>query len=257
MNPYTSEERSFPLNGAPKSGARTQKLNTPARTIRRPMIITTIPVPDPRPMPHHAMPRPAITRIALPQKLAMNFANAIGYLYRVMVKVYHARYVGKRLQCILRYMQITSPAFENGERIPAKYTCEGDRLLSPELAINDVPEAAQTLALIMDDPDVPKALRPDGNFTHWVLFNILPETALIPEGGTLGTPGVNGTGDTGYRGPCPPPDYEPKTHRYLFKLYALDTRLDLPEGATKEDVEAAMEDRILATAELVGTYSRD
>ncbi|HUY05620.1 MAG TPA: YbhB/YbcL family Raf kinase inhibitor-like protein [Candidatus Paceibacterota bacterium] len=154
-------------------------------------------------------------------------------------------------------MQITSPAFEHGERIPQAYTCEGDRLLSPELAIDSVPEAAQSLVLIMDDPDVPKVLRPDGNFTHWVLFNIPPATTIIPEGGTLGTSGLNGTGDTGYRGPCPPPDYEPKTHRYFFKLYALDTMLDLPEGATKEDVEAAMSGHILTSAELVGTYSRD
>ena len=154
------------------------------------------------------------------------------------------------------HMEITSPAFENGERIPAAYTCDGDRLLSPELAFSGVPAAAQSLALIMDDPDVPKVLRPDGNFTHWVLFDIPPETTLIPEGGTIGTSGVNGAGGTGYRGPCPPPEYEPKTHRYFFELYALDTVLDLPEGASKEDVEAAMDGHILDIAELVGTYSR-
>ncbi len=154
-------------------------------------------------------------------------------------------------------MQITSPAFENGERIPTKYTCDGDRLLSPELTFTGVPETARSLALIMDDPDVPKVLRPDGNFTHWVLFNIPPETTSIPEGGTIGTAGVNGTGETGYRGPCPPPEYEPTMHRYFFKLYALDTKLDLPEGATKEEVEAAIEGHALATAELYGTYSRN
>lgn len=153
-------------------------------------------------------------------------------------------------------MKIESPAFAHEARIPATYTCDGDRMLSPALAISDVPEGTETLVLLMDDPDVPKELKPDGHFTHWVLFNIPPSTESIPEGGTVGTPGVNGRGDASYTGPCPPPDHEPKTHRYIFSLYALDTTLDLEEGASKEDVEAAMANHIIETAELIGTYSR-
>ncbi len=153
-------------------------------------------------------------------------------------------------------MQITSPAFENRGRIPAIYTCDGERLRSPELAVSDIPEATRSLALIMDDPDAPKALRPSGLFVHWVLFNIPPETRTIPEGATLGTPGVNTRGDASYTGPCPPSEYEPSTHRYFFRLYALDTMLDLAEGASREEVEATMQGHVLANAELMGTYSR-
>jgi len=153
-------------------------------------------------------------------------------------------------------MRLTSPSFENAARIPERYTCDGDRFLSPPLAIADVPEAAQSLVLIVDDPDVPKELREDGNFTHWVLFNIPPETSIIPEGAEAGTAGANTRGDACYIGPCPPSEYEPKTHRYFFKLYALDATLDLLEGASKEDVEAVMRNHIIATAEIIGTYSK-
>jgi Raf kinase inhibitor-like YbhB/YbcL family protein len=153
-------------------------------------------------------------------------------------------------------MQITSPVFESGGKIPQTYTCDGNPLLSPPLSISEVPYGAQSLALIVDDPDVPKALMESGNFTHWILFNIGPLTLEIPENGSLGVPGTNGRGDQAYTGPCPPPDYEPTTHRYFFKLYALDTVLNLPPGASKEDLEAAMQGHILETAELIGTYSR-
>lgn len=152
-------------------------------------------------------------------------------------------------------MQITSPAFRDGERIPEKYTCDGDRFLSPPLDIAGVPSEAQSLALIADDPDVPKALG-GGTFTHWVLFNIPPVTTTIPEGAPVWTSGANTRGEPRYTGPCPPPGYEPSTHRYFFKLYALDTTLDIAEGAAKEAVEAAMSSHILATAELIGTYSK-
>lgn len=153
-------------------------------------------------------------------------------------------------------MQLTSPVFQHGERIPERYTCDGDRSLSPPLAIAGVPAGAQSLVLLMDDPDVPKALRPGGSFTHWVLFNIPPGTSLIPEGETVGVPGVTTAGKTGYTGPCPPPQYEPVMHRYFFKLYALDTMLDLAEGASRDEIEAAMSGHVIAAAELMGTYSR-
>jgi Raf kinase inhibitor-like YbhB/YbcL family protein len=131
-------------------------------------------------------------------------------------------------------MKITSSAFQNAERIPEKYTCDGDQFLSPPLHITGIPETAQSLALVMDDPDVPKAFGHD-TFTHWVLFNIPPSTSRIPEGETAGTPGVNTRGDARYTGPCPSSDYEPSIHRYFFKIYALDTMLDLPEGTTKKE----------------------
>ncbi|MFA6503056.1 MAG: YbhB/YbcL family Raf kinase inhibitor-like protein [Candidatus Paceibacterota bacterium] len=153
-------------------------------------------------------------------------------------------------------MKLASPAFEHAGSIPPAYTCDGDRFLSPPLTITDVPEAAQSLVLIVDDPDVPKALREDGNFTHWVLFNISPATNDLPAGEGVGTAGANTRGDARYTGPCPPPEYEPKTHRYFFKLYALDTILDLAEGTSKEEVESAMSNHIIATTELLGTYAK-
>lgn len=153
-------------------------------------------------------------------------------------------------------MKIESLAFQNTGRIPEKYTCDGKRFLSPPLSITDVPEAAQSLVLIVDDPDVPQALRADGNFTHWIIFNIPPTTSLIREGEAIGTLGANTRGEPSYTGPCPPLEYEPSTHRYFFKLYALDTMLNLEEGAPKEEVESAMAIHALTTAELMGTYSR-
>jgi Raf kinase inhibitor-like YbhB/YbcL family protein len=153
-------------------------------------------------------------------------------------------------------MKLTSSAFEKGASIPAKYSCDGDRFLSPPLTISGVPKKAQSLVLIMDDPDVPKEFIPSGIFVHWVSFNIPPETKEIPEGMKIGVLGVNGRGEIQYTGPCPPPDREPKAHRYVFKLFALDTPLTLSEGATKEDVETAMGGHVLAHAELIGMYSR-
>jgi Raf kinase inhibitor-like YbhB/YbcL family protein len=153
-------------------------------------------------------------------------------------------------------MQIASSAFQNSERIPEKYTCDGEHFLSPPLSITNVPETAQSLVLIVDDPDVPKTLRADGNFTHWVVFNISPTISLIREGEVIGTLGTNTRGESRYTGPCPPTEYEPSTHRYFFKLYALDTTLDLEEGASKENVEDAVHNHIIATAEIIGTYSR-
>ncbi len=153
-------------------------------------------------------------------------------------------------------LSLTSPAFEQGGSIPARYTCDGTRTLSPALVWGGVPEGAVSLVLIADDPDVPKAIKPDGVFDHWTLFNIPPTTAGISEGGSVGTAGVNGAGNSAYTGPCPPPQYEPSEHRYFFRLYALDTSLDLPEGATKAQVLAAMEGRVIAQAELMGRYKR-
>jgi Raf kinase inhibitor-like YbhB/YbcL family protein len=148
-------------------------------------------------------------------------------------------------------MKITSTAFGENERIPSVYTCDGANT-SPELRIDDVPSDAKSLVLLMDDPDVPKNLRPDGNFDHWVMYDIAPDTKVIPEGRFAGIEGNNGTGKIGYIGPCPPD----REHRYFFKLYALDTKLDLPSGKSKKEIQDAILGHVLTSAELIGRYER-
>lgn len=154
---------------------------------------------------------------------------------------------------------LASVAFENGGAIPAKYTCDGDPTLSPPLSIAGVPEKAQSLVLIMDDPDIPEVKKKEygiSAFDHWTLFNIPPETREIGEGETVGTPGATTRGDLRYTGPCPPPQYEPSEHRYVFKLYALSAPLTLSAGATKREVLDALAPLVLAETELIGRYSR-
>lgn len=147
-------------------------------------------------------------------------------------------------------LTITSPNFENNGLIPSKYTCDGANT-SPGLKIEGTPEEAKSLVIIMDDPD---AIKPAGRvWDHWIVFNIPPTTTEIPEGEEPeGIHGLGTSGNKDYNGPCPP-DAE---HRYFFKVFALDTELDLAEGATKSDVEGAMEGHILAKGELVGRYER-
>lgn len=147
-------------------------------------------------------------------------------------------------------MRLFSPSFQHSERIPIQYTCDGGDAIPP-LQISEVPEGAQSLALIMDDPDAPI----EGSFVHWVVWNISPETQEIPEGvaPSGSVQGTNNFGNIGYGGPCPPSG----EHRYLFKLYALDKEMDLEEGAEKVDVEAAMEGSILDSTTLMGLYSRE
>ena len=153
-------------------------------------------------------------------------------------------------------MQLTSPAFLHEGLIPTKYSCDGANI-SPTLSIAGVPKEARSLVLIMDDPDVPKALRRDGVFDHWTLYNIPPTTTLFEEGGLLGTAGANGRGDAKYTGPCPPQEYQPTMHRYFFRLYALDVpTLQFAKLPTKKDLLAAMEGHVIATTELMGTYDR-
>ena len=153
-------------------------------------------------------------------------------------------------------LTLHSSVFDNGSLIPRTYTCEGDNI-SPPLAIAGVPAGARSLALVMDDPDVPKALRPEGVFDHWVVFNIPPTTADIPEGGPVpGVEGVHTRGKAGYTGPCPPLEYEPSEHRYFFRLYALDTVLDMGAGATKAQLLQAIGGHIVEEAELMGRYRK-
>lgn len=149
-------------------------------------------------------------------------------------------------------MKIQSPAFSDNGVIPSKYTCDGDNA-NPPLVISGVPTEAKSLALIMEDPDVPKSLRSDGMFDHWVVWNIPPGTTQIPENTAApGVQGNNGSGKPGYTGPCPPD----REHRYFFKLYALDRELSLAPGSTKAQLEMAINDYTIARAELMGKYDR-
>jgi Raf kinase inhibitor-like YbhB/YbcL family protein len=145
--------------------------------------------------------------------------------------------------------QITAPAFADGATVPDVYTCQGDDV-SPELNWQAPPAATQSLALIVDDPDAP-----GGTFTHWVLFNVPAATRQLSAGNnTIGVAGQNGFGSSGYRGPCPPAG---GTHRYFFKLYALDVAtLNLPAGAARSDVEQALRDHIVGLAQLMGRFGR-
>ena len=149
-------------------------------------------------------------------------------------------------------MQLTSSAFTEGGKIPSKYTCEGLNI-NPELNFSNVPLHAKTLALILDDPDVPEYVRKERMFDHWVVFNIPPRTTRIPENSQpAGVPGKNTSGGLNYTGPCPPD----REHRYFFKLYALDKELDLPKGSTKSEVEKAMKGHVLSEAQLMGRYEK-
>ncbi len=145
-------------------------------------------------------------------------------------------------------MKLTSTAFSHNQEIPSKYTCDGENS-SPPLQISEVPEETQSLALISDDPDAPA-----GTWVHWLLWNVDPTTTEIPENSV--PPGsVEGTtsfGNTEYGGPCPPSG----THRYFFKLYALDTTLNLTADTTKEGLEEVMEGHILSRSELIGLYEK-
>lgn len=150
-------------------------------------------------------------------------------------------------------MQITSPAFREGGSIPQLYTCEGKNT-RPPLQFHSVPTQTKSLVLIMDDPDVPASIRPEKMYDHWIVFNIPPNTQGIHESGIV--PGIQGRSTNGkneYVGPCPPFG----EHRYFFKLYALDTFLHLQAGATKKEVEHAMEGHIVAKAELMGRYEKE
>ncbi|MGI9642496.1 MAG: YbhB/YbcL family Raf kinase inhibitor-like protein [Acidimicrobiia bacterium] len=143
-------------------------------------------------------------------------------------------------------MELTSTAFENEDAIPVRFTCDGDGI-SPALALAGVPADAQSLALIMEDPDAP-----NGTWDHWIAYDIPVTDEIAEDVGELGTAGTNSWGLTGYGGPCPPSG----THRYFFTIYALDSDLGLDEGATKDQVLGALNGRILAEGILMGTYSR-
>ncbi len=151
-------------------------------------------------------------------------------------------------------INMQSSAFEDGTAIPRVHTCD-DKDVSPPLSWSGVPQGTQSLALIMDDPDAPV-----GTWVHWVIYDMPPTLTGLPENvekspkvAGIGTQGTNDFRRVGYGGPCPPPG---KPHRYFFKLYALDTQLNLAPGATKAELEKAMRGHILAQGQLMATYKR-
>ena len=153
-----------------------------------------------------------------------------------------------------KQMQLTSAAFRNNESIPEQYTCEGKNI-SPPLAWTGAPPGTRSFVLIVDDPDAPH-----GVWTHWVVFDLPADTTSLtedtPKSQSITGNAKQGTNDfkqVGYGGPCPPPG---KSHRYFFKLYALDTMLDLEPGSSKKQIEAALANHILAQGQLIGTCQR-
>ena len=143
-------------------------------------------------------------------------------------------------------MTVTSPDFKEGQMIPPRFTCDGESV-NPGLVIENIPKDAKSLAMIVDDPDAP-----GGTFTHWVMYNV-PVTSRISTNSQPGIQGQNSKKRNGYAGPCPPAG---ETHRYFFKVYALDNKLNLKAGADKKTVEQAMQGHVLATGQLVGLYKK-
>jgi hypothetical protein len=151
-------------------------------------------------------------------------------------------------------MNLQSSAIRQGQPIPVVHTCDGEDL-SPDLAWSESPATTRSFALVMDDPDAPR-----GVWVHWVLFNLpadaielAPGVPRLPELPSGARQGVNDSGDVGYTGPCPPPG---RPHRYFFRLYALDSALNLPPGINRSDLDEAMTGHILDEATLMGTYQR-
>ena len=142
-------------------------------------------------------------------------------------------------------MKVTSPEFKNNGFIPKKFTCQGEDI-NPGLVIDNIPDETRSIALIVDDPDAPV-----GTWVHWVVYDI-PVVSRIDEDSIPGKQGMNDFRTKDYGGPCPPSG----THRYFFKVYALDAELNLEEGITKSDLEEAMQTHILDKAELIGLYKK-
>ena len=146
----------------------------------------------------------------------------------------------------MKELVVKSPSFQPNTPIPKKYSCDGENM-NPPLTIEGVPKESKSLALIVDDPDAPR-----GTFDHWVVWDIPPSTTKIAEHSVPGTEGLNGARQKGFMGPCPPSG----THRYFFKVYALDTALKLGAKTTKRDLEKAIQNHILGKGELIGLYHR-
>lgn len=150
------------------------------------------------------------------------------------------------MQTTISHFSISSPAFEHEGKIPAKYTCDGEKI-NPPVRIEYIPEGTQSLVIIVDDPDAPK-----GTFDHWIVWNIDP-VSFIEENSNPGLSGLNSAGKTGYHPPCPPSG----SHRYYFRVYALHIWIDLDSNADRRKLEHAMEGHIVEEAVLMGRYERN
>jgi Raf kinase inhibitor-like YbhB/YbcL family protein len=145
----------------------------------------------------------------------------------------------------MKELTVTSPAFQPNQTIPEKYSCNSQNI-NPPINIEGIPQGTRSLALILDDPDAPS-----GTFDHWIAWNISPSQTKIAEHTAPGVEGLNGLGEHGYTGPCPPPG---KPHRYTFRVYAVDTELGLGANSHKKDLESALKGHILAEGKLIGLY---
>lgn len=154
---------------------------------------------------------------------------------------------------------ITSSAFADGEALPTAYTCDSDAPSSPPLTITNPPAGTKSFVLTMYDPDIPQRFKDERGieaFDHWVMYGIPAGTREVGAGETPGTLGLSSAGSAEYVGACPPLDLEPTTHRYIFTVYALKGTVQFPSAPSRAEVEAAMENMILGTATLTGTYDR-
>ncbi|CAM3844846.1 YbhB/YbcL family Raf kinase inhibitor-like protein [Pontibacter korlensis] len=144
-------------------------------------------------------------------------------------------------------LQVSSFAFDKNAPIPPNYTCDGDNI-NPPLRIGDIPENAESLVIILEDPDAPK-----GTFTHWMVWGMPPRPNIEENSEPDGVTGPNGFGENKYMGPCPPSGEE---HRYFFKVHALDSKANLDPGSTREALEAFLGEKTIAYGELMGTYKK-
>jgi len=176
------------------------------------------------------------------------FGALILVVFAILLFIPHRKITENKIQLKKISMKISSSAFENNQEIPTKYTCDGKNT-NPPLSFSNIPQDAKSLALIMDDPDAPM-----GTFVHWVLYNMPVDTREIKEGSLSNNTvsGKNSAGSSLYIGPCPPSG----THKYFFKLYALDSMLDVGSNADKKVIEDAIQKHLLEKAQLVGLYSK-
>ena len=159
---------------------------------------------------------------------------------------------------LIKIMELTSTAFKNNTFIPKVYTCDGDNI-NPPLQITNAPADTKSFVLVMDDSDIPEVFKSKLNiekFNHWSVYNIPSNTTEILPNASIGLCGLHTRGEAVYTGPCPPTEYEPTTHRYSFRLYALSGVLEFTQTPTLDEIETQAQNSMLAKTELIGLYSR-
>lgn len=193
--------------------------------------------------------------------LGLSFLVVFAGAYVILSKDVHTPTpAGVPLETKLNTMalSLSSPAFEHNGKIPSKFTCDGEGV-NPSLEISGVPEGTETLVLVMDDPDIPQAVKDAQGiekFDHWVVYNLEADTTSISEGTDVGSTGLNSVGKNAYYPPCPPPQYEPTEHRYIFRLYAIRGQLNFIAVPSLDEVEAAAQGSMIEKTELIGRYAR-